>query len=239
MGKIAKYKIRKDLKHPRFNLWRIQALKNFSDVKKGDIGGYIEKEENLSQLDNCWVYENAKVHGKATVRHDAQVYGDAQVCGNAKVYVDAKVYGDAWVYENALVCGDARIYNNAEVHGNAKVSGNANVYGNANVSGNAHFYGNAEVYEDTFIYENTKIFKQHEKKEKKVNEVKKMALQLREKIAPYEKYIIMAAVLIAIDYFLLGNKGSDYIKNKANIIVKKLMTIVDKGVNKLLGDLDE
>lgn len=36
-------------------LYRIQALKDFKGVKSGDIGGYIEKESNLSQSDNAWV----------------------------------------------------------------------------------------------------------------------------------------------------------------------------------------
>lgn len=30
-------------------IYRIRALKDFGDVKAGDLGGYIEKEENLSQ----------------------------------------------------------------------------------------------------------------------------------------------------------------------------------------------
>ena len=35
-------------------LHRIRALKNFGDVKKDDLGGYIEDENNLSQKGNCW-----------------------------------------------------------------------------------------------------------------------------------------------------------------------------------------
>ena len=31
-------------------LHRIQALKDFSFIKAGDLGGWIEKEENLSQF---------------------------------------------------------------------------------------------------------------------------------------------------------------------------------------------
>ena len=52
-------------------LFRIKALISFGNVRAGDMGGYIEKEENLSQ------------------------YGDAWVSGNAWVYGNAKVYGDA------------------------------------------------------------------------------------------------------------------------------------------------
>lgn len=42
-------------------LYRIRALKDFGNVKAGDIGGYIEREENLSQKSICWVYGNAKI----------------------------------------------------------------------------------------------------------------------------------------------------------------------------------
>ena len=36
-------------------LHRIKALKDFGDVKKGDLGGWIKSEENLSQEGLCWV----------------------------------------------------------------------------------------------------------------------------------------------------------------------------------------
>ena len=37
-------------------LRRIKALRSFGDVKEGDLGGWIEKESNLSHEGNCWVY---------------------------------------------------------------------------------------------------------------------------------------------------------------------------------------
>ena len=73
-------------------LYRIQALKDFKGVKSGDIGGYIEKESNLSQSGDAWV------SGDARVFDDAWVCGDAQVCGDAWVCGDAQVFGNAWVY---------------------------------------------------------------------------------------------------------------------------------------------
>ena len=42
-------------------LYQIKALKNFGNVKTGYLGGYVEKEENLSHEGNCWVDDNAKV----------------------------------------------------------------------------------------------------------------------------------------------------------------------------------
>ena len=38
-------------------LFRIKAKINFSSVAAGELGGYIEKEENLSHFGNAWVSE--------------------------------------------------------------------------------------------------------------------------------------------------------------------------------------
>ena len=111
-------------------LFRIKALVAFGDVEKGELGGFIEKEDNLSHDGNAWVYGNARVFG------NAQVYGNAWVFGNAQVY------------GNARVSGDARVYGNAQVYGDARVSGNAQVSGDARVSGNAQVSGDARVYDD-------------------------------------------------------------------------------------------
>ena len=42
-------------------LYRIQALRDFGNVKEGDIGGYIESEKNLIQDGNAWVYGDADI----------------------------------------------------------------------------------------------------------------------------------------------------------------------------------
>ena len=158
-------------------LYRIKALIDFSDIKAGDLGGYIEKEDNLSHEGNCWVYNkaivsgkawvcgNARVYGNAIVYGDARVYGNAEVYGNAKVFGNAIVFGDAKVFGNAKVFGDARV--NAEVYGDARVYGNAivigaRVYGNTKVFGNAivigaRVYGNAEVYGNARVYGNASL----------------------------------------------------------------------------------
>ena len=121
-------------------LFRIKALIEFGNVKAGELGGFVEKEENLNHEGNAWVYGNAEVYG------NARVYGNASVYGDARVYGNASVYGNAWVYGNARVCDDARVYGNASVYGNARVCGDARVYGNARVCDDARVYGNASVY---------------------------------------------------------------------------------------------
>ena len=46
-------------------LFRIKALVEFGDVSAGELGGYIEKEGNLSQDGSAWVSGNARVYGNA------------------------------------------------------------------------------------------------------------------------------------------------------------------------------
>ena len=58
-------------------LFRIKALISFRDVEKGELGGYVEKEDNLGFSGNAWVYGDARVYGNAEVSGNAWVYGDA------------------------------------------------------------------------------------------------------------------------------------------------------------------
>ena len=132
-------------------LFRIKALIDFLDIKAGDLGGYVEKEENLEHDGNAWVCGNAKVYGNARVYGNAKVYGNARVCGDARVYGNAEVCGNAKVYGNARVYGNAWVCGDAKVCGNAWVCGNAEVYGDAKVCGNAWVCGNAEVYGDAKV----------------------------------------------------------------------------------------
>jgi len=76
-------------------LHRIECVEAFADVKQVEKGGWIEKEENLSQEGDCWVYGNARVYGNAEISDNARVYGNAWVSGDARVSGNARVYGNA------------------------------------------------------------------------------------------------------------------------------------------------
>ena len=58
-------------------LHRIKALESFGRVEKGELGGWIESEKNLSQDGDAWVGDNATVCGNATVSGNASVSGNA------------------------------------------------------------------------------------------------------------------------------------------------------------------
>ena len=126
-------------------LFQVLALRDFGDVRKGDLGGYIESTYNLSHEGNCWIYDDARVYGDARVAENARVSDEARVSGNALVFGNAQVSGDALVYDNAWVYGNAQVYDNALVSDNARVSDEARVSRNARVYGNAEIYGTTEL----------------------------------------------------------------------------------------------
>lgn len=68
-------------------LFRIKALVDIVNfgIKAGDLGGFIEKQENLDQSGDAWVSGDARVYGNAWVYGNAQVYGNAMVSGDARV----------------------------------------------------------------------------------------------------------------------------------------------------------
>ena len=109
-------------------LYRIKALKSFGNVTKGDLGGYVQSDDNLSRNGFCWIYDNALVYDNAKVYDNARVSGSAKVYGNTWIYDNARIFGSALVYDNA------RVYDNALVYDNARVSGSAKVYGSAVVT---------------------------------------------------------------------------------------------------------
>ena len=124
----------------REGFYRVKALRNFNDVKKGDIGGYVEGEKNLSQLGDCWIYDNAVVRdnavviGKAIVCDNARIRGNAIVRDNARVLVNARVFGNAIIQDNAVVRGDARIFDNVIVRDNVIIGGEVDICGDAIIS---------------------------------------------------------------------------------------------------------
>ena len=67
-------------------LHRIKAIVDFCCIKAGEIGGWIETEDNLSQYGDSWVYCNAQVYGNAWVYGDARVSGDAQVAAKECIF---------------------------------------------------------------------------------------------------------------------------------------------------------
>ena len=163
-------------------LYRIQAVKDFADVKINDLGGYIQCEDNLSHEGDCWIYDqakvldtakisgNSKVYQNAIIYDNAQVYDEAIVSGNAQIFDNAKVFNSAVVYDKSQIFGNSevkgfadvsentKIFDNAQIGGKVKISGNSKVFGNAQILNNARLSDNSQVSEQAQVTDNARLF---------------------------------------------------------------------------------
>lgn len=69
-------------------LYRIQACINFVttnglEVKEGDLGGFVEKESNLSIDGKAWIWGDAKVYGDASLSSPGHIFNIIPIGENA------------------------------------------------------------------------------------------------------------------------------------------------------------
>lgn len=130
-------------------LHRIKALRDFDGgfikVKAGELGGWIQCEENLSHEGTAWVFDNACVMDSGKIVNSAKVYDTAIVRDKAVVS------GTAVVCEHALIRDEAIVFGHALVGGDAITGGKSGIFGNAHVDGQVHILGDAKVYEDAVV----------------------------------------------------------------------------------------
>lgn len=133
---MKKYELTNEtINHGGQTLYRIKSLRNFSDVKDGQLGGYVQREENLSQSGNSWIYNEAMVYEKARVEEDAKVCDCAMVYGEATISKEAIVRRNAKVYESALITDYSKVCERAKVFGSTRLTGDTVVTDDAQVLG--------------------------------------------------------------------------------------------------------
>lgn len=104
-------------------LHRIKALKDFADVRKGDLGGWIESENNLSHEGNCWIYDEAMCYNKARVYDNGSLHNYAVASKYALVHDNAALYNCAYI-ENAYLMDNAKAYGKTHIY-DAHIGNNA------------------------------------------------------------------------------------------------------------------
>jgi carbonic anhydrase/acetyltransferase-like protein (isoleucine patch superfamily) len=150
-------------------LYRIRALRSFSNVKEGEIGGYVQSESNLSHAGCCWIYDDAKVYdnakvynkaricGRSEIYDEAEIYHTALILGSVKVFHSARISSYAIIQDNVQVFGYSCVFDYAKISGNVKIFDHAQIYDSTLVSGNSQIYGSAIIYENAIISNNAVI----------------------------------------------------------------------------------
>ena len=91
-----KFKLTKETKEVfGIKLYRIEAISDFGSVSKGDKGGWVDKEENVSIVGNAWVYGDAQVYGDAWVFSPPYIQGTRHaltLCSLAQIAIGCHVH---------------------------------------------------------------------------------------------------------------------------------------------------
>lgn len=152
-NKLLKYELTSETKDvDGHTLHRIKYLRNGDNFVKGQLGGWIESEENLSQEGECCVMHEAVVYGDAWITDDAKVGEYAAVCDKAVVEKEACIYDtatvcdDAWITDGALITGDSLVSESALIAEKAHLAGNCVVTGFANIAGDSYIGGHAKIH---------------------------------------------------------------------------------------------
>lgn len=138
------------------SLYRIVALKNFDTilghVKKGELGGYVCGEHNLSQKGNCWIYANGKASGQAMVLEEAIVCDFAVIQDDAEISGNAILKNYAIAREQAIITGECEIRGHAIIEGNVYLGGIYVVSDYAVISGDVRTSGSGHIINKAYIY---------------------------------------------------------------------------------------
>lgn len=135
-----KYEIT-NIAHPQFPwLHRIRALRDVrEDVHVGDLGGFVQSEENLSQDGQSWIADNAVAAEEAYIHGDAILWDYSCARGCASISGPSRIGGNAIVEDYAIITA-------GYVHGDVHISGNAKVFANAVTGGIPTVMEKASVY---------------------------------------------------------------------------------------------
>jgi hypothetical protein len=138
-------------------LYRIRALKDFGNVKAGNLGGFVASERNLSQLGNCWVADDAMAYDEAVISGDAQLYARGRAYGRGRVSDRGQVLGNAQVFENGWVFKNGVAFDNAKIFGAAQVRDNGLAYGDSEIFDNVRVLDDGQVCGHTRLSGNTVV----------------------------------------------------------------------------------
>lgn len=114
---LPKKRVRIENMHRSRRLYQIQALRDIPrhGIKAGDLGGYVERRNILSQSDDCWIKEGS------VVTRDR--YNPAYVLGNALIDGQYVIHGSV-IKDNVVICGGKGLIDRSKLENSTKIEGN-------------------------------------------------------------------------------------------------------------------
>ena len=141
-------------------LYRIRALKNFRNVKAGDLGGWVSGKHNLSQEGDCWIYDEAKCMDNARMYHNSAMYNNAVMCDFSEMH------GCSEMHNYSAMLDNSRMYNCSAMYDNSRMYNDSKMYNNSRMFDNSAMYNNAVMLDNSKMFENSRMYRDSRLKNK-------------------------------------------------------------------------
>ena len=141
-------------------LYRVRALKNFRNVKAGDLGGWVSGKHNLSQEGECWIYDEAKCMDNARMYHNSAMYNNAVMCDFSEMH------GCSEMHNYSAMLDNSRMYNCSAMYDNSRMYNDSKMYSNSRMFDNSAMYNNAVMLDNSKMFENSRMYRDSRLKNK-------------------------------------------------------------------------
>ena len=133
-----KYEIT-DIEHPEYKqLRRIRALIDIgTDVKAGDLGGYVESAYNLSQYGDCWLYDDSRMFDHSRMRGNSQMH-DHSLMLDYSIMLD-----NSRMHDNSMMLDYSRMFDYSHMHGNSRMHDHSEMRDYSQMHGNSRMHDNS------------------------------------------------------------------------------------------------
>ena len=124
-------------------LYRIRATRDIQNpykiIHKGELGGYIEKEDNLDPYDESWIEsgvhlcDNSKVKDFAYLSGNITLFSNSVISDNVSIFADGEIqiFGNTHIYENVKL--QNKNFENIKIH-------ESNIFGTSNILKNSFIF---------------------------------------------------------------------------------------------------
>ena len=143
-------------------LYRIRALRDFSDIKKGDLGGWVSSENNLSQEGDCWIYDNAKCMDNARMYDNSTMYDYSEMYDYSIMRGDSEMHSYTEMHDYTIMYSCSKMYGCSEMHDSSTMHGNSTMYGNSIMFDSSEMHDRSEMHDHSKMYGDS-ILKDKEK----------------------------------------------------------------------------
>ena len=156
--KNKKYKLTNiSMRYEGRTLYRIRALKDFLNVEKGDLGGWVSSEDNLSQEGDCWIYDEAKCMDNARMYDNSKMHDNSKIFGNCRMYDDSEMYDSSEMHDHSEMYDSSEMHDYSRMFDDSKMYGNSKMYDHSMMYDHSKMNDHSEMNDYSIMYNNSEM----------------------------------------------------------------------------------